>query len=174
MTNLLLDSYLSLALRTAHAGSGTHYGHRGDLLLSYGQTVLEGSRTLLAASLWCELRHGRGYRHHPGVRVRYQLEQLFVDGRRHLWRTARHRGHRSLLYGEHLRGRNVLWLEQSLTRLPPCFDMAHRLGCHHLGLVDSCRQRLDAISHRSGVQPRHHALRDDLVCRRGSLALRRG
>ena len=46
----------------------------------------------------------------------------------------------------------TLRMEQSVARLPSRLNVAHGFGCHHLGMVDTRGQRLDAVSRRPGVQ----------------------
>ena len=50
------------------------------------------------------------------------------------------------------------------------FHLAHRPRSYHIGMVDTRGQLVDAASSGSGVQPRHHAQRDDQLLRRGTLA----
>lgn len=101
-----------------------------------------------------------------------ELEQLFLVCWRHLWCTLGHRRHCGLLYGKHLCGRNVLWMEKGFAWFPPRFNMAYGYRSHHFGLVDISGQRLDAISRGLRVQPRHHAQRDGEFHRRCPVALR--
>ena len=44
-------------------------------------------------------------------------------------------------------------------------------GRHHLGMVDTRGKRMDAVPRRPDLQPRHDALRDDELRRRGPVAV---
>ena len=49
-------------------------------------------------------------------------------------------------HGVDLRGGDVFRMEEGVARIPSRFHLAHRTGRHHLGMVDSRGQLLDAIS----------------------------
>ena len=61
------------------------------------------------------------------------------------------------LYGEHLCGRDVLWMEKGFARLSLGINVAYRFRRYDISLVDSGGQRLDAVPRGLRVQPRHHA-----------------
>ena len=162
---------LPLALRTPDARPGRHHGYHGDVLLSHQRHLLERRCQVLAETLRHQLRHGHRHGYHPRIRVWYQLEQLLMVRGRHLRRTIGRRGHRRLLHGIDLRGRDVLRMEQGLARFPPRLHLAHRPRRHHLCVVDPGGQRLDAVSRWLRVQPRHDASRDGFVLRSRPLTL---
>lgn len=56
-----------------------------------------------------------------------------------------------VLYGVDFRCRNVFRMEESVARLPSRIYLAHRLGSYNISVVDSCCQRVDAISYRPAV-----------------------
>ncbi len=89
---------------------------------------------------------------------------------RHIRCAAGHRGHHGLLHGEHLHRRDVLRLGQGKPTVPPRGHVAHGHRRQPFGAVDSGGQRMDAVSDRVHVQPRHGAQRDDIVRRRAAIA----
>ena len=69
------------------------------------------------------------------------------------WCATGCRGYRGLLYGEHVCGSDVLWMEEGIARIPPGFDVAHRTGSNDIGMVDTGGQCVDAIPCGMRVQP---------------------
>ena len=89
---------------------------------------------------------------------------------RHFRGAAGHRRDPGLLYGGDVHCSHVFRMEQGEPRFPPGLHVADRIGCHHLRLVDSGSQCLDAISRGHDFQSGHGTQRDDGFPGRGAVA----
>ena len=162
---------LSLVVCALNTGVSTDYGNCWDLLLSHQKAFLERRYQVLAKAFWRKLCYGCSNRYYFRIRIWYQLEQLLVVCGRHLWRTISHWRHISFLHGVDFRCRDVLWLEESVTRFPLGFYMVDRTWRHTLCLVDFSSQCMDAISRGANVQSRHDALWNEFVFRCGFITI---
>lgn len=83
---------------------------------------------------------------------------------------ACHRRHSSFLYGKHVCCCYVLWMAESFARFSSCLYLAYGYRRHHISMVDTGSQFLDAVPYRLRVQSRYRAQRNDKLYRCGIVA----
>ena len=150
------DSHVSLAVRAADPRPGLSDSLYGDPVCDDRRRVLEADHEVLDEAVRRQLRNGSGDRYHPRVRVRNQLEQLLVVRGRHFRRPAGHRGYLCIFHGEYFLRRDVFRLEQGEQEGPSGVHLAHGHRYEPFRRMDSDSQRMDAVSHRHGVQSPTH------------------
>jgi hypothetical protein len=145
------DSHVSLAVCAAYIGFGHDYVDYGNLFVKTGKEEWKKAAKFWMTIFGINFAIGVATGINPRILNWYQLVELKLVCRRYFWCSAGQRRYIGFLSGSNFYLYHVFRMEKSWEKLSFGIYMAYYAGCNYLGIVDSCCQRMDAISYRNGI-----------------------